>query len=147
MAGPNATLLFDSPENPLDKAAFARLNNKITYETNKKVPIFSCVPQDIKFPYIRIGEKYGYEWKAKNVYGESITYTVHAFSNYKGVDEINSIASQVKTQLSGNYLDLANAGFSHIITNMIGTNILEDEPGDPDVQHAIIKIEFKIFKN
>jgi hypothetical protein len=144
------TVQFESPNTALDTAIMARLKDAITAENGSKVPVFSDIPDGQVFPYIRIGDKAGNDsFRTKTNYGESIMYTINAFSQYKGMKEINSIDEQIKAAITSSYLNLSAFGFNHTVTNMATTNIFEDLAGGSDfgkTYHAAIRIEFKILK-
>jgi hypothetical protein len=140
----------ESPVLALQKAIFVTLKDKIkSVITNKDVPVFDVPKHGQPFPYIVIGEEDGTPLVTKTNYGELVTYTIHAFSDYHGSQEAKGIIASIKALMTVDYLDLSANNFNHFTLDIPFFQTFKDETGSADGGekfHGVVKFDFGIQK-
>ena len=124
----------------LQKAIYERLTQEIT-----DVQTFDYVEQGQATPYIEIGEDVTIPDDTKDIPGEIIQVTIHAFSNEKGKKEVKGIIGRIETALTKSDLNLTADGFTLLETVSDEKQTLTDE--EDEIEHGVIKVSFKIQKS
>lgn len=57
--------------------------------------VFDDVPEDTEYPFVRIGEETITDNSTKDLQGQVITITIHAFSEYRGKREVKQIMDAI----------------------------------------------------
>ena len=81
---------------------------------NQTTPVYDDVPSDAEFPYVTLGAFTCKQNGGKNFSSWDVSQQIHIWSLYKGKKEVNGIANDVSTLLSGVKIDLSAANFNVI---------------------------------
>lgn len=135
---------------PAQKAIFQKLDGQLMSAiTNAVVPVYDCPQSGGPFPYVVIGETFGSSAKTKTGWGESITFTIHIFSDYKGDQEADQIMGDIMDILTNDYLDLSDDEFNHWYLDIPFFQTFKDETGTSDGGekfHSVVRFELGIQK-
>ena len=98
--------------------------------------VYDHVPQDVTFPYVRIGESNAQPDDADLVDGTDELLTIHIWSRYRGQKEIKQIMDAIHTVL--HHQDLTVTGRTHAHTSVAGVQSFLDPDGL--TQHGVMQI-------
>lgn len=123
---------------PLQKTIFDALKaDAVLADAPLSGRIFGDVPDNLVFPYIRIGEFETQPWRTMTRPGEEVLITVHIFSDERGNKEAQGIRDRVNRVLGDN-IDLTVVGFAlNFITRIGGRTITEESTGGRKIRHII----------
>lgn len=88
-----------SPSFPLQTAVYARLSGDATLVTTLGADVYDAVPDDADFPYVSIGECTESPNDTMGKTGRDMTITVHTWSRYEGMKEVDQIQDRVDALL------------------------------------------------
>lgn len=89
--------------------------------------VFDDVPENTNYPFVRIGEETILDNSTKDLQGQEITITIHAYSEYRGKREVKQILDAIYDALHDSDMIVSNANlinfrfeFSDIVTESDG---------------------------
>ena len=89
--------------------------------------VFDDVPENTNYPFVRIGEETILDNSTKDLQGQEITITIHAYSEYRGKREVKQILGAIYDALHDSDMIVSNANlinfrfeFSDIVTESDG---------------------------
>ena len=127
------------PFNSLQKKIYELLTANLTYS----VYDIAAIPQNTQPPYIAIGDVSATNDSTKTYWGVEVTVTIHMWSKYEGLKEINDMMDAVtQTLVSKNNISL-EGGFTAVgcLLDMVQTI------PDPAGRHGILRFRFYIKEN
>lgn len=84
-----------SPARPLQEAIYSRLSGDATLTTTLGAGVFDHVDDSQAFPYVAIGDLTEIPRDTMGKTGREMTVTIHAWSQFKGMDQVNNIQNRV----------------------------------------------------
>ena len=141
-AAPTTVVVVPNPPQdatgPLQKTIFDALKaDSVLSAAPVSGRIFDDVPDNIVFPYVRIGEFETQPWRTMTRPGEEVLVTVHVFSAERGNKEAQDIRDRVNRTLGDN-IDLTVVGFTlNFILRIGGRTITEESTGGRKIRHII----------
>ncbi len=133
---------------PLQQAIYAKLYGKMTsinVNDSEPVPVydFGGVPKGTTPPYVTIGEEMTeVNNNNKGASAKEITFQIHVWTQWRGMQEITNIAGQVLTILTGLPLDMTANGFN--IYSLRKDNQINRMEIDGITSHCIIRFRAMI---
>lgn len=71
--------------------------------------VFDDVPEDTAYPFVRIGEETITDNSTKDLQGQVMTITIHAFSEYRGKREVKQIMDAIYDAMHDNDMIVSGA--------------------------------------
>lgn len=124
--------------NSLEKYAFETLS---TYDS--KVKVYDFVPDEAKYPFFSIGECTLEDWSSKVDWGTSVVYHITAWSDAKGMKQVNDMADAV-IDLFVDSRSALDDGFEIKGAELVGVEVSRHTNGE--VRFADISIRFLIYQ-
>lgn len=98
------------------------------------VPVLQTVKQAQRKPYVTVGEDIAVPWNTLTTRGESIAFTLHAYSDQGSFAELSAILAAIKTALDGAALALEGR---RLVSLRFVSAQRRNDPGD--IKHGIIR--------
>jgi hypothetical protein len=120
----------------LHRALYERLKNSLSVE------VYDYVPDDAEFPFVNVGELNSVALSTKDeksVDLYEVTSTIHVFSRYLGMKEVEDLSSEVIQAVLSRPLQLSSSYHCILVAHESTIHFREDAK----TRHSIIK--FKIL--
>jgi hypothetical protein len=118
------------PYEELAKALYERLNGIVNAD------VYDYVPPGAGYPYITVGDFSSADDSTKTSLGQSVTYFVHAYSDYHGVKEVADLMGEVMTALEKEPLSLTS--FQANSVTGFETEVNREFDEDKEIRHGIV---------
>ncbi len=112
---------------PLQVAVFQALDTALS------VPVYDAVPDNEPYPYVVIGNATQNEWDTDADIGYEITLQVHAWSDYRGMDELKTLQAAIHGAL--HRAELSVTGYNVITAEVEQSQSMLD--GDGVTRHGV----------
>ena len=121
---------------PLQAAVVARITPALASASaaGDAVPVLQTVKQSQAKPYVTVGEDIALPWNTLTTKGESIAFTLHAYSDQGSHAELGGILAAIKKALDG--AALAVAGHRLVSLRFVSSQ-RQNDPGS--IKHGIIR--------
>jgi hypothetical protein len=127
------------PLNSLEKYVFETLS-----DSDSKIKVYDFVPDEAKYPFFSIGECSLEDWSSKTDWGVSVVYQISAWSDAKGMRQVNDMVNSVvelfidsRTALEDNF---------HLKgTELVSVDVHRHENGE--VRFADVSLRFLISQD
>lgn len=128
---------------PLQQAIYTALTNQITDLDGQTVIIYDDIPEDVRYPYIAIGEETAANAGTKTVDAVEHTVTIHAWSQYRGRREIKHLMQSVYDLLHDTGITVSGASLVNM-RQEFHTTLAEN---DGITRHGVMRFRAVVFDN
>lgn len=110
---------------------------------NEGLQVYPYVPDDVKYPFVALGEEYLLDSSTKNKRHFEIFHVIHSYSKSKNKKQINELNSKVINALDkpfplGDGFYISNVKLDHMQTM--------SDPNAVSVFHGVLRFKFEISK-
>ena len=106
---------------------------------NRITGVYDYVPENVKAPYVAIGDPTVNDWGTKTFNGEEVTFTLNVWSSYKGKSEVYEIFNLILEALDN---PLVLDGFEMQFQRREYMEVIDDNISG--LKHGVIRLRFKI---
>ena len=104
--------------------------------------VYDHVPQDVSFPYVKIGESHSQPDDTICDEGTDELLTLHVWSRYRGQKEIKEVTAAIHTAL--HQVDLTVTGRPYAVATISGTQSFDDPDGL--TRHGVIQVKIRSYE-
>ncbi|WP_203364716.1 DUF3168 domain-containing protein [Bacillus sp. REN10] len=101
--------------------------------------VFDATGENQVYPYVVIGEPSVLPLDTKSTFGEEISVTIHAWSDYSGKKQAYDILDACLSALS---YKLDMTGFETLKVERTGLQVFDDI--DPSIRHGVLRMRYSI---
>jgi len=127
------------PLNALEKYVYGVLS-----ENTAQIKVYDFVPDEARYPFYSIGECSLTDWSSKRDYGSEVVYHVTAWSDAKGMKQVNDMSDTV-ISLFVNSPSALDYGFHIKGAELVGVDVNRHSSGE--IRFADITIRFLISQD
>ena len=124
------------------KGVFARLDSQLPH------PIYSYVPQDSEYPYVRLGDITVETYDTVGEQKQRYDVDIHAFDRSAASTEvIEGIVTDIQAALHRQESNIAVTGYNMVLARHSNTQVFQQGEPNDRYWHAVSRYEFIIETN